>query len=100
MTQKRSAVDVSQPISVGSPVPADHLGRHDSLASRLERLESVPLRFLRFQAVRDRTGLSRSTIWRLERRGEFPLHRRISSNAVGWLEAEVNAWMITKSGTY
>ena len=38
------------------------------------------------EAVRDRTGLSRSTIWRLERRGTFPMHRRISLNAVGWLE--------------
>ena len=28
-----------------------------------------PLRFLRFPAVRARTGLSRSTIWRLERHG-------------------------------
>ena len=62
--------------------------------SRLERLQSVPLKFLRFHAVRDRTGLSRSTIWRLERRGEFPKHRRISANAVGWLEHDVNEWML------
>jgi predicted DNA-binding transcriptional regulator AlpA len=54
--------------------------------SRLERLEAIPLKFLRFSAVRERTGLSRSTIWRLERQGVFPKHRRISANAVGWLE--------------
>ena len=30
-----------------------------------------PFRFLRFPAVRARTGLSRSTIWRLERQGAF-----------------------------
>ena len=63
-------------------------------SSRLERLESIPLKFLRFSAVRDRTGLSRSTIWRLERRGGFPKHRRISANAVGWLEQEVNDWVL------
>jgi hypothetical protein len=50
-------------------------------SSRLERLESIPLKFLRFSAVRERTGLSRSTIWRLERQGVFPKHRRISANA-------------------
>ena len=32
------------------------------------------LKLLRFPTVRERTGLSRSTIWRLEQRGEFPRH--------------------------
>ena len=72
---------------------------NDSGISRFERLQSVPLKFLRFHSVRDRTGLSRSTIWRLERRGEFPKHRRISANAVGWLETEINDWMLTKTAT-
>ena len=54
------------------------------------------IRFLRFPAVRARTGLSRSTIWRLERRGGFPKHRRISSNAVAWVEGEVVEWMRSK----
>ena len=47
------------------------------------------LKLLRFPAVRERTWLSRSTIWRLEREGEFPRHKRISSNAVAWVEDEV-----------
>jgi prophage regulatory protein len=50
-------------------------------------------RLLRFPAIRERTGLSRSTIWRLERRGAFPKHRRISANAVAWLEEEVEFWI-------
>ena len=54
------------------------------------------LRFLRFPAVRARTGLSRSTIWRLERQGSFPRHRRISRNAVAWVEDEVAEWMRSK----
>ena len=60
-------------------------------------LDLVPMRLLRFPAVRERTGLSRSTIWRLERRGTFPKHRRISANAVAWLEHEVNAWISARS---
>jgi prophage regulatory protein len=52
-----------------------------------------PLKLLRFPAIRERTGLSRSTIWRLERRGEFPRHVRISMNAVAWVEEDVLAWM-------
>jgi prophage regulatory protein len=51
------------------------------------------LKLLRFPAVRERTGLSRSTIWRLERRGEFPKHHRISPNVVAWVEQDVAEWI-------
>ena len=80
----------------GDAPDAELIPLEDSQAERQRRFESIPLRFLRFHAVRDRTGLSRSTIWRLERRGLFPKHRRISANAVGWLEGEVNDWVLTK----
>ena len=60
--------------------------------------ENRPLKFLRFPAVRARTGLSRTTIWRLERQGEFPRHRRISKNAVAWAEHEVSDWICSKLG--
>lgn len=52
-----------------------------------------PLKLLRFPAVRERTGLSRSTIWRLERRGEFPKHHRIAPNVVAWIEEEITSWI-------
>ena len=49
---------------------------------------------LRFPAVRARTGLSRVvTLWRLEQRGEFPKHLKLSSHIVGWLETDVTAWI-------
>jgi prophage regulatory protein len=103
--KSRAAVLSTQPSNGVSATTTGHHARAESPSaaddplSRLRRLQAVPLRFLRFQAVRDRTGLSRSTIWRLERRGEFPLHRRISANAVGWLETEVVDWMLTKTAT-
>ena len=52
-----------------------------------------PVKLLRFPAVRERTGLSRSTIWRLESRGEFPRHHRIAPNVVAWIEEEVSSWI-------
>jgi prophage regulatory protein len=52
-----------------------------------------PLKLIRFPVVRDRTGLSRSTIWRLERRGDFPRHFRIAPNVVAWVEEEVAGWI-------
>jgi prophage regulatory protein len=53
----------------------------------------IPLKLLRFPVVRERTGLSRSTIWRLERRGDFPKHHRIAPNVVAWVEDEVSNWI-------
>ena len=62
----------------------------------LDRARSLKL--LRFPAVRERTGLSRSTIWRLEREGDFPRHRKISANAVAWVEDEVLGWIQSRVG--
>lgn len=42
----------------------------------------TPGRLLRFPEVQRMTGLSRSTIWRLERAQAFPRHVRLSPNAV------------------
>jgi prophage regulatory protein len=94
---RRRTVDSTQPqrhVEAGVQVIKSAPGGGQSASAKLERLASIPLRFLRFSAVRERTGLSRSTIWRLERQGVFPKHRRISANAVGWLEQEVNEWVL------
>jgi len=68
-----------------------------AFATEASTLERIPLKFIRFRAVRDRTGLSRSTIWRLERLGAFPKHHRISLNAVAWVEQDVFDWMRAKA---
>jgi predicted DNA-binding transcriptional regulator AlpA len=49
---------------------------------------------LRKRAVHQRTGLSDSTIWRLEKVGEFPERIQVTeAGAVGWFEDEIDAWM-------
>lgn len=50
-------------------------------------------RLLRTPEVVDRTGLGRTTLWRLERRGEFPRRRQVLANVVGWREEEVDEWI-------
>src|SRR5215471_2244961 len=62
----------------------------------LDDAHRAALKLLRFPAVRERTGLSRSTIWRLERRGAFPRHHRISANAVAWIEDDIANWIRSK----
>jgi prophage regulatory protein len=48
---------------------------------------------LRWYEVKERTGLSRSTIWRLEGSGIFPRRRQLGGNSVGWVEAEIQEWL-------
>ena len=61
-------------------------------------LDLVPMRLLRFPAVRERTGLSRSTIWRLERRGDVPqAPTYLGGMPFAWLEHAVNAWISARS---
>ncbi len=54
-------------------------------------------RFIRDPECRRTSGLSRSTRWRHERAGIFPKRRRISPNAVAWLESEVQEWLRTRA---
>ena len=50
-------------------------------------------RILREPDVARMTGLGRTTRYEAERRGDFPRRRRITRNAVGWLESEILEWL-------
>lgn len=43
--------------------------------------------------VSNLVGLSRTTIWRLERTGQFPRRLRVSTKAVRWNLAEIVKWI-------
>jgi prophage regulatory protein len=51
---------------------------------------------LREPQVAQVTGLGRSTRYELELRGEFPRRRRITDSAVGWLESEIEEWLLSR----
>ena len=60
---------------------------------------SGPVQVLRMSAVMAATGLSRTTLWRLRRTGEFPAPVRLGgdgSRAVGWLRNDIEAWIISR----
>lgn len=48
---------------------------------------------LRRKAVEQITGLSRSSIYAMVKDGTLPAPIRLSSNAVGWVSAEIEAWI-------
>lgn len=50
-------------------------------------------RILRLNAVLDRTGLSRSTLYRKIQTGTFPKQVRIATRCTGWRESAINSWM-------
>lgn len=52
-----------------------------------------PDRILRINTVLERTGLSRSTLYRKIHGGTFPRQVRISVRCAGWRESAVNAWL-------
>lgn len=51
------------------------------------------LTILRRKQVEARTGLARSTIYQHVRAGTFPAPISLGAKSVGWIEAEVNAWL-------
>ena len=51
-----------------------------------------PDRILRLDAVLDRTGLSRSTLYRKVEQGTFPAQVQIAARCVGWRESAISEW--------
>ena len=50
-------------------------------------------RFLRLPEVQDRTGFSRSFIYKGVNDKTFPSPRKVGGRASVWLESEINDWM-------
>jgi len=50
----------------------------------------------RIQNVINATGLSRTTLWRLERRGDFPRRLRLGQNSCGWVAQEIQDWIAAR----
>lgn len=56
-------------------------------------MSETPDRILRLRAVLERTGLSRSTMYRKMQNGSFPKNIQISDRCIGWRQSAVDAWM-------
>lgn len=55
-------------------------------------------RIIRLRTVLDRTGLSRSTVYRKIAEGTFPSQVRISVHGAGWRESAINRWIADPVG--
>ncbi|MBV5329711.1 MAG: AlpA family transcriptional regulator [Chlorobium sp.] len=43
------------------------------------------------------TGLCDTTIWRLEKKGDFPKRLKLGGNSCGWISSEVFGWIAERS---
>lgn len=58
---------------------------------------SSPAAYRRQREVEKQTSLSRVTLWRMSKRGEFPQRVQLSPGRVGYVAAEVDAWLEARS---
>ncbi|PAJ70612.1 hypothetical protein CJF42_26045 [Pseudoalteromonas sp. NBT06-2] len=50
-------------------------------------------KILRIEEVTKMVGLSRSTVWRMETKGEFPARVPLGTRSVGWRNIEIEEWI-------
>jgi prophage regulatory protein len=53
---------------------------------------------MRSNALQQYVQLSRTTIWRLEKSGQFPKRVRLGQNSVGWLKGDIDTWLESRKG--
>lgn len=54
------------------------------------------MRVIRLKAVMDYTGLARSTIYKYIKEGLFPKPISLGSRSVGWIQSEVEEWILVR----
>ena len=54
------------------------------------------MRILKLKEVLNRTGLGKTSLYALIKNADFPKQIPLGSRAVGWLENEVDAWILEK----
>lgn len=80
-------------IQLPAPLPSDERSDrrlHMLATARPER------QILRVADLQAQLNLSRTTIWRLRRAGEFPQPLRLSANAVGWPAHVIDEWLAAR----
>ena len=88
-TMKHNIVQKTDTRATGTNVAA--------VAEASSRNAAEPVAILDEPTVEELTSLSRTTRWRMERRGEFPKRVRLSPGRVGWRQAEIEAWIRSRT---
>jgi|GEM_PF-287503 len=62
-----------------------------------QRPETPPKTIIRLAEVLRRTGFSRSTLYGLIAKGDFPHQMSLGARSVGWIEQEVAGWIARRA---
>ncbi|HFH3882474.1 MULTISPECIES: helix-turn-helix transcriptional regulator [Pseudomonas aeruginosa group] len=54
------------------------------------------MRIIRLKEVMDLTGLARSTVYKYIAASEFPAPVSLGERCVGWLESEIQDWILAR----
>ena len=54
------------------------------------------MRILKLKEVLNRTGLGKTSLYALIKNADFPKQIPLGSRAVGWLENEVDSWILKR----
>jgi prophage regulatory protein len=85
--------DPTSPRSCAQAARNEKDGRSDSRMRGGDMPRVKSMRLLRLPQVMQQTGLKKTTLYELQKEGSFPMRIQITSNSVGWIEEEVNAWI-------
>jgi len=85
-------------LPAGSPAPAHDAVLHDDVQVEHSVRTSDSSRLLRPADLTRIFSLSPTTLWRLEQTPGFPKKYRLSDNAVGFRENEIQAWLEARRG--
>jgi len=66
------------------------------MADVVDRVLAIPYpadRILDDREVRELTKLCRATLWRMEKRGEFPKRVQMGPRRIGWKLSDIERWI-------
>lgn len=55
-------------------------------------------RIIRLPEVLEKVGLKKSAVYKLIKEGDFPKQVKLGKHASGWIEADVQAWIMKRAG--
>lgn len=82
---RQQGADYARPMGVAPPVPCD-----------VSAVSITATRLLRLPELLARLGICRATIYLHISKGTFPKPIALSPRAVGWLEHEIDAWLMSR----
>jgi prophage regulatory protein len=85
------AYELSPSVSPNAPPAAQP--KTGAPRKQASRPDGSGTKFLSWPQVEARVALSRTTVWRLMRAGDFPKPIPISRGRVAWVEEEISAWI-------